>query len=87
MEESIEFPLPKIKIIGMKKKSDGNLDVDFEVSDDFLELIRLDKNKEEISKEELGDYVKDILSKASLEQDGWSFQKNFTENDKTNIDK
>ena len=26
MENSTEFPLPKIKIIGMKKKSDGNLD-------------------------------------------------------------
>jgi len=87
MEESTEIPLPTIKIVGMKTKSDGNFDVDFEVSDDFLELIKLDKNKEEISKEELGLYVKNILSKASLEQDGWSFKKEFTENDKTNIDK
>tara|TARA_B100001093_G_scaffold413279_1_gene403127 strand:+ start:301 stop:564 length:264 start_codon:yes stop_codon:yes gene_type:complete len=87
MEESTEFPLPKIKIIGMKKKSDGNLDVDFEVSDDFLELVKLDKNKEEISKEELGDYVRDILSKASSEQDGWSIKKEFKENTKTDIDK
>ena len=86
MEESTDLPLPTIKIIGMKTKSDGNFDVDFEVSDDFLELIKLDKNKEEVSKEELGLYVKDILSKASLEQDGWSFKKEFTENDKTIID-
>ena len=48
MEESTEIPLPTIKIVGMKTKSDGNFDVDFEVSDDFLELIKLDKNKEEI---------------------------------------
>ena len=87
MEESTEIPLPTIKIVGMKTKSDGNFDVDFEVSDDFLELIKLDKNKEEISKEELGLYVKNLISRAVNNEDGYSVKQNFTENDKTNIDK
>lgn len=86
MEESTDIPLPKIKILGMKESLSGELDVDFEVTDDFIDMIKLDKNKEVISKEELGEYVKDILSKASLEQDGWSFKKDFKENEKTNID-
>ena len=86
MEESTDIPLPKIKILGMKESLSRELDVDFEVTDDFIDMIKLDKNKEVISKEELGEYVKDILSKASLEQDGWSFKKDFKENEKTNID-
>ena len=86
MEKSTDLPLPIIKIIGMKTKSDGELDIDFEVCDEFLEMMRLDKNKEDITREELGDYVKDMISKASSGQDGWSIKKEFKENNKTDID-
>ena len=48
--------------------------------------MKFETGKDEISQKELGDYVKDIISKSINNEDGYSIQQNFTENDKTNID-
>ena len=86
MEQSQDKELPTIKIIGLDKKQNGELNVEFEVCDNFLDYAQFELGLEELSQEQLGVYVKELIEKAVNEEDGYSVKQNFTEKDKTNID-
>ena len=79
--------LPKIKILGLQENENKEVDIDFEVCNDFLDYMKFETGKTEISQEELGDYVKSIIMKSINNEDGYSIKQDFIENNKTNIDK
>ena len=85
MEESPK--LPTIKVLALDKQEGGELNVEFEVCDEFLDYAKFELGVDSISQEELGGYVKNLISRAVNNEDGYSVKQNFTENDKTNIDK
>lgn len=72
--------LPKIKILGLERDETGKLNVEFEVSDDFLEYAQFELQKDDISHEELSTYVHDMIEKAINKQDGFEIKKSFTKN-------
>ena len=86
MEQSPDNKLPKIKILGIDEKDDGDLNVEFEVCDEFLDYAQFELGVEELSQEQLGEYVKELIQKSINKEDGYEIKKNFTENPKTNID-
>lgn len=86
MEQSTEDTLPKIKILGMDTDETGKLSVEFEVCDEFLEYAKFELQKEELTQNELGDYVSNLIHKSLNKEDGYDIKQNFTENNKTNID-
>ena len=86
MEQSQDNELPKIKILGMETDSNGKTNVEFEVCDDFIDYAKFELQKEELTREELGNYVSNLIHKCLSEEDGYSIQKDFKENTKTNID-
>ena len=85
MEESPN--LPTIKVLALDKQENGELNIEFEVCDEFLENAKFELGVDSISQKELGSYVKNMISKAINNEDDYSIKQNFTENDKTNIDK
>lgn len=86
MEQSPDNKLPKIKILGIDEKDDGDLNVEFEVCDEFLDYAQFALGVEELTQEQLGSYVKDLITKSINKEDGYDIKQNFTENTKTNID-
>ena len=84
MEESPK--LPTIKVLALETQEDGDLNIEFEVCDEFLEYAKFELGVDSISQEELGEYVKNLISKAVNNEDDYSVKQNFTENSKTNID-
>jgi hypothetical protein len=86
MEQSPDNQLPKIKILGIEEKEDGELNVDFEVCDEFLEYAQFELGVDELSQDQLGAYVKDLLQKSINKEDGYEIKQNFIENTKTTID-
>jgi len=87
MEQSVDTQLPKIRILGMDTDETGKLNVEFEVCDEFLEYAKFELQKDELTQEELGEYVSTLIHKSLNNEDDYSIKQNFTENDKTNIDK
>jgi hypothetical protein len=87
MEQSTNNTLPKIKILAMDTDKAGKLNVEFEVCDEFLDYAKFELEKDELTQEELGDYVSSLIHKSLNKEDGYDIKQNFTENDKTNIDK
>ena len=79
--------LPKIKILGMERDSTGKLNVEFEVCDEFIDYAQFALQKEELTQEELSDYVHNLLHKCINKEDGYDIKKSFTKNEKTTIDK
>ena len=84
MEESPK--LPTIKVLALETQEDGDLNIEFEVCDEFLEYAKFELGVDSISQEELGEYVKNLISKSVNNEDDYSVKQNFTENSKTNID-
>lgn len=86
MERSQDNELPKIKILGMETDSNGKTNVEFEVCDEFIDYAKFELQKEELTQEEVGEYVSNLIHKCLNEEDGYSIQKDFKENKKTSID-
>tara|TARA_B100001093_G_scaffold172730_1_gene165545 strand:+ start:308 stop:565 length:258 start_codon:yes stop_codon:yes gene_type:complete len=84
MEQSTD--LPTIKILALENTSDGKLNVEFEVCDEFIDYAKFELGVDSLSQEELGRYVNELISKAIEKKDGYELVKNFNENNKTNID-
>ena len=78
-----EMELNDLKVENENKE----VDIDFEVCNDFLDYMKFETGKTEISQEELGDYVRSIILKSINNEDGYSIKQDFIENNKTNIDK
>ena len=87
MVQSVDTNLPKIRILGMDTDETGKLNVEFEVCDEFLEYAKFELQKDELTQEELGEYVSTLIHKSLNKEDGYDIKQNFTENNKTNIDK
>ena len=62
MEQSVDTNLPKIRILGMDTDETGKLNVEFEVCDEFLEYAKFELQKDELTQEELGEYVSTCFS-------------------------
>ena len=75
--------IPKIKVLNITELEDGSSDISFEVSDDFIEMVKLEKNLEEVSQEVLSEYVNELLTKCVDGEDGYGYEKNFRENTET----
>ena len=86
MEQSPDNKLPKIKILGIEEKEDGDLNIEFEVCDEFLDYAQFELGVDELSQDQLGAYVKDLIKKSINKEDGYEIKQNFIENTKTNID-
>lgn len=86
MEQSPDNKLPKIKILGIEEKEDGDLNIEFEVCDEFLDYAQFELGVDELSQDQLGTYVKDLIKKSINKEDGYEIKQNFIENTKTNID-
>ena len=71
---------PKIKVLNITELEDGSSDISFEVSDDFIEMVKLERNLEEVSQEILSEYVNELLTKCAEGKDGYNYEKNFKEN-------
>ena len=71
----------------METDSTGKTNVEFEVCDEFIEYAKFELQKEELTQEEVGVYVSNLIHKCLNEQDEYSIQKDFKENKKTSIDK
>ena len=86
MEQSPDNKLPKIKILGIEEKEDGDLNIEFEVCDEFLDYAQFELGVDELSQDQLGTYVKDLIKKSINKEDGYEIKQNFIENTKTTID-
>lgn len=86
MEQSPDNKLPKIIILGIEEKEDGDLNVEFEVCDEFLDYAQFELGVDELSQDQLGAYVKDLIKKSINKEDGYEIKQNFIENTKTTID-
>lgn len=71
---------PIIKVLNIAELKDGTSDITFEVSDDFIELVKRQKNIEDVSQEVLSEYVNELLTKCADGKDGYGYEKNFREN-------
>jgi hypothetical protein len=86
MKQSPDNKLPKIKILGIEKDESGELNVEFEVCDEFLDYAQFELGVDTLSQEQLGEYVQSLIKKSINKEDGFEIKQNFTENSKTNID-
>lgn len=77
--------LPTIKILGMEYNQLGKLDVEFEVCDEFIDYAKFELQKENLTQDELGEYVSDIIHKSLNKKDGYDIKKDFKKTE-SNID-
>ena len=68
--------LPSVEVIDITENNDGTCSIEFETSDLFDVMYKNATGKEVITKEELGEYLKDIITKAFENKDGYSFKSN-----------
>ena len=68
--------LPSVEVIDITGNNDGTCSIEFETSDLFDVMYKNATGKEVITKEELGEYLKDIITKAFENKDGYSFKSN-----------
>tara|TARA_A100001037_G_scaffold160116_1_gene144281 strand:+ start:12476 stop:12721 length:246 start_codon:yes stop_codon:yes gene_type:complete len=67
--------VPSISIIDITESPNGEANISFEVSDDFIEMVRKEKNIEDVTQEILSEYVNDLLSKCANKTDGYDYTK------------
>ncbi len=57
-----------------RKKNSETTDVDVSYDDEFMEGVKKSINKSQVTNPELGSYVEDLVSKASMGIDGYSIK-------------
>ena len=78
MEESQQDnnkEVPTISVVDIVENEDGSSSLSFEVSDDFIEMIKKEQDLEEISQEALSEYVENLLTKCAAGEDGYEYEK------------
>jgi hypothetical protein len=78
MEESPQDnnkEVPTISVVDIVENEDGSSSLSFEVSDDFIEMIKKEQDLEEISQEALSEYVENLLTKCAEGKDGYDYEK------------
>ena len=67
--------MPHIEVIDITKTDENIPDMLFEVNDAFLELVKKEKNIDNVSQELLSAYVHELIMKCANEQDDFSYEK------------
>lgn len=67
--------VPTISVVDIVENEDGSSSISFEVSDDFLEMIKKEQDLEEVSQEALSEYVEKLLTKCAAGEDGYEYEK------------
>jgi hypothetical protein len=80
MEKSNKKQLPLINILDVTENEDGSSNITFDASDDFIEMVKKEKNLEDVSQEILSEYVQELLTKCADEEDGYAYEK-YTDKD------
>ena len=80
MEESTDKELPQIVITSIDADENGNTNLSFEVDDDFLDYIKKEKGIDEVSREVLSEFVKQLLENCSNGKNGYGYH-TLNEND------
>jgi hypothetical protein len=80
MEKSNKEKLPLINVLDVTENEDGSANVTFDASDDFIELVKKDKNLDEVSQEVLSEYVQELLTKCADGKDGYAYEKTTDDN-------
>ena len=67
--------VPTISVVDIVENEDGSSSLSFEVSDDFIEMIKKEQELEEVSQEVLSEYVEKLLTKCAAREDGYEYEK------------
>lgn len=79
MEKSNKKQLPLLNVLDVTENEDGSAEITFDASDDFIEMIKKEKNLDEVSQEFLSEYVNELLTKCAEGEDGYSYEKTTDE--------
>ena len=67
--------LPSISIIDITESSEGETNISFEVSDDFIEMVKKELNTDDVSQTDLSEYVNKLLTNCASKKDGFDYIK------------
>jgi hypothetical protein len=82
MEQSTsETKTPHIKVLSVEPDKNGQSELTFEVNDEFIDMIKKEKNQSTISSSELNQYVHELVMKCANKKDGYDYEvvKNLNE--------
>tara|TARA_Y100001933_G_C18865411_1_gene507696 strand:+ start:495 stop:752 length:258 start_codon:yes stop_codon:yes gene_type:complete len=75
MEKSTsENKTPHIKVLSVEPDEEGKSELTFEVNDEFIDMIKKEKNVSTISVEDLNHYVHELVMKCANNTDGYSYE-------------
>ena len=66
---------PHIEVIDITKTEEGVPDMLFEVNDAFLEMVKTEKNIDNVSQELLSSYVQELVTKCAKKENDYSYEK------------
>tara|TARA_B100000676_G_C17676577_1_gene629208 strand:+ start:85 stop:333 length:249 start_codon:yes stop_codon:yes gene_type:complete len=67
--------VPHIQILDIAEDVDDKPNISFEVNDAFLSMIKKEKNIENVTQEELSEYVYELMKNCSNKTDGYDYEK------------
>jgi|TARA_X000001382_G_scaffold91957_1_gene66410 hypothetical protein len=68
-------PKPEIKVLDIVDNPNGSSLITFETNEAFDQMYLKKTGKKRLTKKGLGNYIKEILTKAIEEKDGFSIEK------------
>lgn len=69
-----ETKTPHIKVLSVEPDENGQSELTFEVNDEFIDMIKKEKNQSTISASELNQYVHELVMKCANKQDGYDYE-------------
>ncbi len=69
-------PKPEIKVLDIVDNPNGSSSITFETNEAFDQMYLKKTGKKRLTKKGVGNYIKEILTKAIEEKDGFSIEKN-----------
>ena len=72
--------VPTISVVDITENEDGSANISFEVSDDFIEMVKKEQELEDVPQDVLSEYVQSLLTKCAEGKDGYDYEK-LTNND------
>lgn len=79
MEKSTsENKTPHIKVLSVEPDENGKSELTFEVNDEFIDMVKKEKNVSNVSTEDLNQYVHELVMKCANNKDGYSYTTNRT---------
>lgn len=83
MEQSTsENKTPHIKVLSVEPDENGTSELTFEVNDEFINMVKKEKNLKELSPNVLNQYVHELVMKCANKEDDYSYE--ITTNDSNN---